>query len=915
MKNLFKYITFLFLVLSLNFAFGQKGQLAKADAEFQLKNYARAVMLYQKVLDSGKENIEAGPIIKKIGECYKEMNQYKAATGFYENYINQHGANQEIKFNYAELLLKQGDIIKAKSVFEELLENSPGDEEIQRMVACCNFALSETEKANKPPIKNQELINSEQSEFGLGFFGDKLIFASQRLSDNYSTIHGRTNQGFSDLFSATFDPVNNMYNNPERLPGKINTTFNEGTFTYNSDLNTAYFTQCKKNPDLCRILKAKYEKDKWVDIETVSFGQDEYNFAHPSLSPDGKTMYFSSDLPGGLGGHDIWKVSVSETGILGTPEHMGNLVNTPRDEMFPLIIGDSILMFASEGHIGMGGLDIFYSKIVDGIYDRAVNVGAPINSTGDDFSILVNQDLNGGYFCSNRNNTQQSDDIFAFFHNIFLKDIHGKVVDSLTFNPIADVKITYLTDGEPEQIVYTDSLGKFSVPFTAHTECEHNHSLDFEKDGYLPKTVGVPCHTDKEMIVFLDDGSGRFHTLVGNILNKNTGLPVEGAKVTIKSLKGLNDSTFTDPSGRFSFDGVPADDYIILRASKENFLNDSKALRTPDGSDEVEMSRKTGYDTDFDLVPIEYEVEFDIENIYYEFDKARLLPESKISLNKLVNLLSENPGVKIQINSHTDERGTNAYNLDLSNRRGASVVNYLVAAGIPKTTLISRGFGETRLEIENATTEEEHQQNRRTTFEIIGTVTAPSSVVEKTYKFPNESTTKTDRDEQLFDRIREANKEGNNVSGESMLEFKIKAGMEDKPDKQVEVESGELLKIEKGEIKPATENTQPPTGTSEPESKPVEKELAPPPPPPVEKVIESPVYRIQIVATSTTIDVKSRYPEITDLVDKHGITIEKTRGLNKYQLGNFEERSQAEELKNMLDQRGFNDCFIVAVKK
>ncbi|MBT6007531.1 MAG: OmpA family protein [Prolixibacteraceae bacterium] len=833
------------------------------------------------------------------------MNQYESAIKYYENYISRNPEDNVAKYHYADLLFKTGNIIKARTNFLELKEKSPGNPEYERMIACCNFAISETEKPNKQQIKNQELINTEQSEFGLAFFKDKLIFASMRLTDDYSSIHGRTNQGFSDFFSAGFDTVFNMFNNTERLSGNINSPFNEGTFTYNEGLNTAFFTQCKKNPDLCKILKAKYEKNKWDDIKEVLLGQPDYNFAHPSLSSDGATLYFASDLPGGLGGKDLWKAPVFPDGGVGDPVHLGNSVNTPNDDMFPLIIGDSILFFASDGHIGMGGLDIYYSKIENGLYDRPKNVGAPINSTGDDFSILINPDFVGGYFCSNRNNTEKSDDVFAFFHNIILDDITGKVIDSLTLQPISDVKITYSTEGVPKIIVYSDSLGVFYIPGSSHTNCDKKHSLAFEKEGYLLKNVIVPCNVKEEMLVFLDDGSGIFHSLLGNILNKNTGLPVEGAMVTIKSLKGLNDTIFTDANGVFSVNKIPRNDYIILRASKENYLKDSRALGTPDEGKSVTMSKKTGFDTDFDLIPIEFEVEFEIENIYYEFDKARLLPKSKTSLDKLVNLLNENPRVKIQLNSHTDERGGNAYNLNLSHRRSASVVTYLVGAGINKTRLISRGFGETQPEIKNAKTEEEHQKNRRSAFEIVGEIIMAKTGTGYSLDIPE---TRSSRDDKILENLREADNQNNDFSNVEVLDLKIKAALDNKVDKTVDIESGELLKINRGEIT----KTTPVVPVSKKEDI---KEEEPTSLTPARPATMANVYRIQLLATSRLIDIDKQFLEINDLVEKHGIFNDKENNLNKYRLGNFNTKDQASEIKELLKQRGFKDCFVVEVKK
>lgn len=900
MKKLAITITFVFS-LFFNVLNAQiVSQVAKADTLMRYKNYSKAIQMYQKIIESGKTNYDAADVYKKIATGYLEMNDYKQSILYFEKYLGINKNDKEAKFNYGDMLLRSGDYKKALNVFTELSKSAPENSEYKRMIACCNRAAVELQKPNIPPIRNQELINSKESEFGLAFFDNKLIFASSRLTSDYSSIHERTNQGFSDFYGATFDTVYRMYNKPVKMNWTLNTPqYNEGTFAFNPVSKIAYYTQCKRNPDLCRILKAKWNDGKWSDIKEVLSSIPNYDFAHPALSGDFKTLYFSSNMPGGFGGNDIWKAPILADGDLGKPFRLDSTINTSRNEMFPSLIGDSILLFSSEGQIGMGGLDIFYSKFKDDLFERPIDIGSPINSTSDDFGILLNTNLRGGYFCSNRENAEKSDDIYAFFHNIFLEDIRGKIVDSLTYKPIADAKITYSVGGQPTKIAYSDANGKFVIPNSAHALCEDEHSILVEKDKYYPKTIAVPCYSENDIIVLMDDGSGRFHKLEGIVTDKKTGRPIPGATVNIKSLKGMDATAYTDENGKYVFPQVNADDYITLRASKDGYLTDSKSFMTPAGPGAVNISPETGYDTGFGLYPIERNVEFRIENIYYEFDKANLLPESKVSLNKLVNILMENPQVMIKINSHTDTRGSDSYNMKLSGRRGESVVNYLVAAGIDMARLKSQGYGETRPEIPNARTEEEHQLNRRTTFEILG---EDEKILAKSNRPGEKSMYAGLSGEQVLKIIEDAKKEGKVIDEAFLMELKLRTGLTQPANTDIvthNVSAEPVLKSSEIEVvKNYRANEKTPEATRNTFSG-----------------LFDEVYRVQLVSTSQPVNLKKQFAKIYDLIEKYGITVTPVDNVKKYQMGNFKDKIEAVNLKSLLNERGYKDTFIVTIKK
>ena len=700
---------------------GQQSLIQKADVEFGNKDYVRAESLYQKALESvgGNKKIY---VLKQIADCCRLMNEFEKAVSYYNQYAKTtNKPEKEALYHFSTVLLETGQVLESKSLLEELVKDYPDDPELSRMVKCCDFALSENAKNYQPDIIRQDALNSDKSEFGLAWFEGKLVFASKRLVNEYSTIHGRTNQGFSDLYIASIDTLYDIFTEPIQLKGGINSPYNDGTFAYDDHTSTAYFTQCKKTPERCMIFKGKYDDGKWDDIKPLSFHQPEYDFAHPALTPDGHTLYFASDMPGGKGGKDIWKAKLSDEGTVVSVMNLGESVNTDRDEMFPYALGDSMLFFSSDGHIGMGGLDIFYTKTEQNLFEKPVNLGAPINSTADDFSILFNKNLNGGYFCSNRDNAEKSDDIYGFNYNIFHTDINGMVNDSIRLYPLQNVKVMYYTNDVVKGITYTRSEGKFNIPYFSHNNCGKRHNLVFEKEGYVRKTLDIGCDARKTLLVLLWDGAITSNTLAGKVSDRQNKTPLEGVEIVLKSVKGVNDTLYTDREGMYVSTKIMSNDIYNIRASKDRFLSESRKIVVPESDKSLIISVKTGYETNFELIPVILKNEFRIDNVYYEFDKATLLEESKQELDRLTNILEENPNITIRINSHTDSRGSDKYNQKLSDHRSASVVNYLLSKGIDKNRLFSRGYGETMLLIKNAKTDEEHQYNRRTTFEIIGT--------------------------------------------------------------------------------------------------------------------------------------------------------------------------------------------------
>jgi hypothetical protein len=287
------------------------------------------------------------------------------------------------------------------------------------MVDCCNFAVNQLLLSNLPSVSNVEQLNSPQSEYGLAFFKDSLIYASTRLNRDFLSIDKDTEEGNSDFYITGYNPKSHEFVKPNRIYNNLNSFASEGAFTFSPLTGIAFFSRYDSDSAKSKIYQAKLKRKRWVEVKPVNMGVKDFNFMHPSLSGDGKYLFFTSDMPGGYGGEDIWKAEVSSSGTVSDAVNLGPAVNTDKDEAFPNIAGDSVLFFASEGHIGMGGMDIFMAGIGENQVDSPVNIGAPINSTSDDFGILLNIQGPGGYFCSNRKQDQQ-EDIFAFNHTILI---------------------------------------------------------------------------------------------------------------------------------------------------------------------------------------------------------------------------------------------------------------------------------------------------------------------------------------------------------------------------------------------------------------------------------------------------------------------------------------------------------------
>lgn len=626
----------------------------KGEQHYALGEYYQASLYYKKAYSrtSPKDKSKRALRAFKMGECYRRINYTQKALAAYQNAVRYNIKDSLALFHLARIQLKTGQYKQAEGNFRLYLEREPGNELARSGLLSCELASQWKGTPNLYKVKKEQLFNSRRADYSpvlLGDESDMLFLTSTRNQSKGDEISGITGAKYSDLFVSR-KGEDKKWKQVEEIDSEINTDYDEGACCFSPDGKTMYFTRCSSDPDYPRyaeIWESTRSDASWSSPKKCEISKDTLSsYAHPAVSPDGVWLYFVSDMPGGEGGFDIWRTRIINSGFGGV-ENMGRPINTSGDEMFPTFKPTGELYFSSDGHPGMGGLDILKATN-DSIKGWIVeNQQFPLNSSADDFGITFEGLHNRGFFCSSRNDGKGWEHIYSFEYPEILQTVTGWV---------------------------------------------------YEKDGYeLP-----------EGLVYM----------VGN--------------------DGTNEKLSVKGDGSFTKIIKPGVDYVFLGTCK-GYLNVRQQLRIEPSEESEE------YTLQFPLPPINVPVL--IDNIFYEFDKATLTPESTDALDKLVVMLNENPNITIELSSHCDYRGNDAYNQRLSQRRAESVVNYLIDHGVLAERLVAVGYGEERpkvvtkrlAEINNFLSEgdsltedlilkynEEEQEicnalNRRTEFKVLRT--------------------------------------------------------------------------------------------------------------------------------------------------------------------------------------------------
>jgi outer membrane protein OmpA-like peptidoglycan-associated protein len=628
------FLTFALISTSL---FGQTARQKRADRQFNDFSFVRAIDTYEKLIDTSFNKHYA---MRKLADAYIMLRQPEKALPIYAEVVKQANVPSEYYLYYAQTLRANGQYDASKQWMKKYRDaGNTDDSRVKRFFKSDDLASAIFNAYEKNTLSKVG-FNTKFNDFGAVGLNDEVYFASSRDEGvSVKRLYSWDKQPLLDIFKV---PVGGNEESTVKLEGSVNTIHHDGPVTFNADGTRMYFSrnnydangkvEDEKGIMHVGIYSADLVAGEWTNVRASNLNSPNHLVYHPSLNKDGTKLYFASDMPGGLGGTDIYVSDVNADGSLGAPTNLGDVVNTEGNESFPFVHHkNGNLYFSSDGHVGLGMLDVFAAvkdendKIVN-----AINLGEPINSKKDDFSYFLQEDGFAGYISSNRKGGTGGDDVYAF--------------------------------------------------------------------NRIPPLL-----------------------LKGKIVDDANGQPVEGAKVVLARENGEEIAYFmTEPDGAYEH-LIPRDEKFVLKGTKEKYQPVQK------GFSSIGLDKQTELIVDLNIAlkPVEDVVILaDLETIYFDFDKYNIRPDAAQELDKVVDLMNRYPGMVIRLESHTDSRANDQYNIVLSNNRAKSTYEYIVSQGIAADRITKyEGFGETQLvnKCKNGVkcSEDEHQMNRRTEFIII----------------------------------------------------------------------------------------------------------------------------------------------------------------------------------------------------
>ncbi len=633
------------ILISLGTVFAQERLVNKANEKYEDYSFSPAIDIYQKVLEKGYVSSD---LLKKLGNSYYFNADYQQAAETYKRLVDEYESEvgPEYYFRYAQTLRTLGDYDRCDAMMSKFSDLTADDNRAVKYKSDTDY-LAEIEKNSGRYELQPFEYNSVYSEFAPTFYKEGLIFSSDRDTGNLARYrHTWNSKDFLDLYKINADSVSE--NVVTKMDRTINTRFHESTSAITKDGNTIYFTRnnlkegkfVKDDKGIIRlkIFRATVQDGEWASIEELPFNSDAYSVANPALGPNERMLYFASDMPGSFGESDIFRVTINSDGTFGTPENLGPNINTASRETFPYVTSKEILYFSSDGHVGLGGLDIFATKIKNNRFtDPIFNVGRSVNSKLDDFTFIFNEETREGYFASNREEGIGADDIYSFVENTPLvfdcfQQISGTVRDKISNEVLVGATVKVIDENNEEILTtITDSEGNYSLTI----DCNQGNFVRALTEGYVPA----------EEYLGTSDGKPRI-----------------------------------------------MDFYLERDTVTAGFGDDLAKL-------------------------------LQLSTIYFDLNKYNIRPDAEVEIQKVIAAMDKYPSLKIKVNSHTDSRGVDAYNLWLSQKRADSTVEYMISKGITADRLMGEGYGETRLvnECGNGVrcASDKHQLNRRSEFIIL----------------------------------------------------------------------------------------------------------------------------------------------------------------------------------------------------
>lgn len=590
------------IVLSAVLSACSASKMEVADGQLARGEYYDASRTYRKIynkLSPRTRRAERGEVAYKLARCHSMLGQDAKAATAYQNALRYgYPDSASVLLGLARSQHSTGEYAKAVATYERYLAMNPADRDASRQLAGARKAMEMKKARSRYVVREAKQFNTRRSDFSPMYNGDVLYYTTTNEKVKSGASRSEiTGMKRCDIWMVRRNEYG-AWQRPEPVDGELNTEWDEGICSFSPDGSTMYLTRAVRKPSAdsgTEIWTSRRSDAQWSAPVKLEITADTLSsYGHPAVSPSGEWLYFTADMPG-YGGKDLWRISLTDRA--GSLENLGEAINTPGDEMFPYMLTDSVLIFASDGHPGLGGLDLFRATLTPSGGWMVENMGAPVNSEGDDFGITyATPGREAGFFSSNRGDARGYDHIYSF--------------------ELPDLRIL----------------------------------------------------------------------ISGWVLDKDEE-PVPGAVIRIVGDDGSNQKTYAKPDGSFSFPLERGVSYVMMAGAK-GYLNARQEFTSDAAEEDAE------YGIDFMLASITKPNILD--NIFYDFDKATLRPESREALDGLVAMLRDNPNITIEMASHTDRKGSDEYNIALSQRRAKSVVDYLIAAGIAPDRLQARGYGESR---------------------------------------------------------------------------------------------------------------------------------------------------------------------------------------------------------------------------
>ena len=712
-------------------ATAQSPAVKKADKLYKSYNYAKVVERLANKKDLGTD------ARRELADSYRMLGDYSKAEVVYAALIAKPDYLPADVLAYAQILKMNGKYAEAITQMEVYSDLKKNDSRGLLVKENKNYAAELLKDPGNFKIKSLTMNTADQ-DFGLTYFKGQVVYTSSR---HHVTAAQRkwngNNLDFLDLYIATPDSTGEL--KESKLMSAINKKYHEGPASYNKEGTKAFYTiDNYKNTSTegvrnLELYESTFKDGKWGPLKAFILNNNEYSVGHPALSADGKVLYFASDMPGGKGGVDLYRVALGADGIWGQPENLGDQINTEGNETFPFINENGVLFFSSDGHPGLGGLDVFASRLNGNKFSKLKNLGIPVNSSKDDFSFVMNVKESAGYFASSRESGKGSDDLY--FYQVLKPLQFGKIIKGVVKdeqgNSLGDVAVTlFNAKGEPLLTVRSlpvdgsflfeidETLADFKIGGTKEKFDEAMLNVSMRDQAVVTTELVLPKR--KEYGIFL------------LITDKKTNLPLQDVKVKMTNANGRDTVFNTTASGdyREALQDKRLGDVLsyTIELKKEGYLS-----KTLEFSKKLENPGFINLHENLDLSMGKMELGSDIgqlinvQPIYFDVGKFNIRPDACKELNKIVSAMIEYPAMVIELGSHTDCRAPKASNMILSDKRAKASAAYVVSKGISADRIYGKGYGESKLKndcacegaVKSTCSEDEHQQNRRTEFIIV----------------------------------------------------------------------------------------------------------------------------------------------------------------------------------------------------